>query len=720
MSTSSYSSKKRLLVMFGIVLLIIIGLVLRLGFLQIVRGEELKKGALNQWTRGIPIKSKRGIIYDKNGKKLAVSVSSSTVWAIPAEIKGEKAEYIAKEVARILQLDEEETYKKITKKVSNERIKQWITKEEVIELRKLNLPGIDIVDDSKRYYPYGNFASFVLGFTDIDNNGLDGIENTYDKYLTGVPGKWVKTTDAPGRQLPFDGEKIYEASDGLSAVLTIDETIQHFVEKAVEESIKITKAKNISVIVMEPYTGDILAMVNKPDFDPNFPRTSLNETIQKEWDNLPIDELQNRWYETWRNFSISDIYEPGSTFKLITAAAAIEENVAQPDSHFYCNGFIRDIKGVTLRCSSWYNPHGTQTFTEGLNNSCNIVFVDAARKLGRDQLYRYIKAFGFGENSGIDLNGEQSGIIPWNVEAIKEVNLATISYGHGVAVTPLQLINSVATIVNGGNLMKPRLVKELIDHDGNVAISYEPEIRRRVISESTSQKMLKMMESVVNDGTGSNAYIPGFRVGGKTGTAEKIVDGRYAKGKYIGSFAAVAPVDDPQMVILVVVDEPVGQYYGGSVAAPVAKRIIEDTLNYLEIEPIFTDDEKEEIEEMVIVPDVRNLTIGDAGRTLTELGLKHTTEYLELTANSKILDQFPLPGIEVRKGSIIDLYLNEKTLETIAMPHLIEMNKEEVIKTLDELELNYELKGNGMAEMQKPLFGEKVNKDTKIEVEFKE
>ena len=706
--------------MFGVVLLIGLGLVLRLGFLQIVRGEELKKGALNQWTRGIPIKSKRGIIYDKSGKKLAVSVSSSTVWAIPAEIKAENAEYISKEIARVLQLDEEEIYKKITKHVSSERIKQWITKEEAIELRELNLPGIDIVDDSKRYYPYGNFASYVLGFTDIDNNGLDGIENVYDKYLSGTPGKWVKITDAPGRQLPFDGEKIYEASDGLSVVLTIDETIQHFTEKAVEESLALTNAKNVSAIVMDPNTGDILAMVNKPDFDPNSPRTSLNKEIQNEWDSLPIDELQDRWYETWRNFAISDIYEPGSTFKLITSAAAIEENAVQPDSHFYCNGFIKDIKGVTLRCSSWYNPHGALNFTEGLNTSCNIVFVNTARLLGKDQFYRYLKAFGFGENTGIDLNGEQAGIIPWNVEAIKEVNLATMSYGHGVAVTPLQLVNSVATIVNGGNLMKPRLVKELVDKDGNVAIRYEPEIRRRVISESTSEKMLKMMESVVTNGTGSNAYIPGFRVGGKTGTAEKIVDGRYAKGKYIGSFAAVAPADNPEIVILVVVDEPVGTYYGGSVAAPVAKRIIEDTLNYLEIEPIFTEDEKEEIEEMVIVPDVRNMTIGDAGRSLAGLGLKHTTEYLELTADSKILDQFPLPGIEVRKGSIIDLYLNEKTIETIAMPHLIEMSKDEVIKTLDELELNYELKGNGIAVIQKPLFGEKVNNDTKIEVEFQE
>lgn len=719
MSTSSYSSKKRLLVIFGFVIMLVLALVVRLGFLQIVRGEELKKGALEQWTRGITIKSKRGVIYDRKGKKLAVSVNASTVWATPAEIEKEEAREVAKEVSRVLQMEEELVYEKITKKVSNERIKQWITREEAGELRKLNLPGIDIVDDNKRYYPYGNFASHVLGFTDIDNNGLDGIESIYDKYLTGTPGKWVKTTDAPGRQLPFDGEKIYEASDGLSTVLTIDETIQHFAEKAVEESLATTQAKNISVIIMEPSTGDILAMVNKPDYDPNSPRTSINPDIQAEWDNLPIDELQNRWYDTWRNFAISDIYEPGSTFKVITAAAAIEENAVQPETHFFCNGFIRDIKGQTLRCSSWYNPHGSQTLVQGLDNSCNIVSVETARKLGREQLYRYLKAFGFGENTGIDLNGEQRGIIPNSVDAIKEINLATISYGHGVAVTPLQLVNALSAIANGGNLMQPRLVKELIDENGDTVVSYEPEIRRRVISESTSDKMLKMLESVVVNGTGSNAYIPGFRVGGKTGTAEKIIDGRYAKGKYIGSFAAVAPVDNPQIAILVVVDEPVGQYYGGSVAAPVANMIIEDTLNYLEIAPIFTEEEKEEVEEMILVPDVRNKKIGDAGRILTDAGLKYTTEYLELTSESVVLDQFPLPGIEVRKDSIVDLYLNEKNIESLAMPHLIGKNKEETIEILDELNLSYELKGEGIAQSQDPLFGEQINENSKIIVEFK-
>lgn len=716
----SYSSKKRLLFVFAVVVVLASALIMRLGFLQIVKGEELKKGALAQWTKGIDIKSRRGVIYDRKGKKLAVSISASTVWASPADVKAKDARNTAKEVSRILDLDEEVVYEKITKKIGNEKIKQWITKEEATELRKLKLSGIEIVDDNKRYYPYGNFASFVLGFTDIDNNGLYGIERTYDEYLVGTPGRWVKTTDAASRQLPFDGEKIYEPSDGLSVVLTIDETIQHFADKATEEALASTQAKNISVIVMDPSTGDILAMSSKPDYDPNNPRKSLDPAVQKEWDNLPIDELQNRWYDAWRNFAINDSYEPGSTFKLITAAAAIEENAAQPDTHFFCNGFIKDIKGVVLKCARWYNPHGDQTLVQAMDNSCNVAFVNLGRKTGKEDLYKYIKAFGFGETTGIDLNGEQKGIIPANTDVIKEVNLATLSYGHGIAVTPMQLVNAVAAIGNGGNLMKPRLVKEMIDSDGKVVITYEPEIKRSVISEATSKKMLEMMESVVANGTGNNAYIPGFRVGGKTGTAQKIIDGRYTPGKYIGSFTAVAPVDDPKIAILVVVDEPVGPYYGGTVAAPIAKSIIADTLNYLEITPVFTENEKKQVEEMVTVPDARNMKIGNAGKILSDAGLKYTTEYVDITDESIVLDQFPLPNTEVQKGSIIDLYLNVKSKDTIIMPSLADMTKEEVIRILDGLNLNYNLKGTGTVVTQSPMFGEEINLEQKIEVEFKE
>ncbi|HEY8361516.1 MAG TPA: stage V sporulation protein D [Tissierellaceae bacterium] len=713
----SYSSKKRLVFALVMVMILYVALIGRLGFLQIVKGEELKKGALEQWTKGITIKSKRGIIYDRNGKKLAMSVSASTVWASPPDIKD--PEKTAKEVARILNLDEDYVYQKITKKVGIEKIKQWITNEEAQELRKLKLPGIEIVDDNKRYYPYGNFAAHVLGFTNIDNNGLEGLEFTYDAYLTGTPGKWVKTTDAASRQLPFGDEKIYEASDGLSIVTTIDETIQHFVEKAAEKALTVNKAKRVTIIAMDPMTGDILALTNKPDYDPNNPREPLDEGLKESWANLSQDELLEKWYEMWRNGAISDVYEPGSTFKIITAAAALEENIATPNSHYYCNGFVRDIKGVVLRCAQWYNPHGDQTLVEALNNSCNVAFVSLGRQVGKELLLKYIKAFGFGENTGIDLNGEQAGIVPQSAENIKEVNLATMSYGHGIAVTPLQLINAACAIANGGNLMEPRLVKELIDSEGNVVKTFEPVVKRKVISESTSKTMLEMMEEVVRDGTGAKAYIPGMRVGGKTGTAQKIIDGRYAQGKYIASFVAVAPVDDPKIALLVVIDEPsAGQYYGGTIAAPVAKEILEDTLNYLEVTPIYTEEEKKMMTETVKVPDVRNMKIGDAGKTLTEIGLRYTTEYLNLTSDSVVIDQFPLPDTEVQKGSIVDLYLNINEAETIIMPDLIGKDKQEVIKILDNLNLNYELKGEGKAKFQDPNPGAIIDINRKIVVEF--
>ena len=690
-------------------------LIYRLGKLQVFESDELRKGALEQWTKSIEIKPKRGIIYDRNGKKLAVSVNAFTVWATPADIKD--PEKTSKAIAEVLDIDEKTINEKITQRQSVVKIKQWITGEEANELRKLNLSGVSVVEDNKRYYPNENFASYILGFTDIDNNGLDGIEKIYDDYLTGTPGKWMKMTDAANRQLPYDGEKIYEPQNGTSIVLTVDETIQYFAEKAAQQALIEQKAKNVSVIVMEPNTGDILAMTTKPDFDPNNPREPLDDKLKKQWKDLPVEELNEKWYELWRNFAVSDIYEPGSTFKVITAAAALEENTATLDTHYYCNGFIRDIKGAVLKCVRWYNPHGSQSLKEAMNNSCNVAFVNMGRQLGKENFYKYIKAFGFGEKTKIDLLGEQPGIIPSSTDVIKEVNLATMSYGHGIAVTPIQLINAVSAISNGGDLMKPRLVKEMVDDEGKIVNSFEPEVIRKVVSKQTSKTVLSLLESVVSEGSGSRAYIPGYKVGGKTGTAQKIIDGRYAPGKYIGSFVGVAPIDNPQIAILVIVDEPsAGTYYGGSVAAPVAKTVLEETFNYLEIPPKYSEDD--EVIEMVKVPDVRNKTIGNAGRILTELDLKYTTEYAELTNESKIIDQFPLPGVEVQVGSIVDLYMDAKATNKLTMPYLVGKSKDEVIKILNDMNLKYDLKGKGNAVMQDPQPGEEIDKNIKIVVKF--
>lgn len=706
------STKKRLRGILIFILLIGFTLAGRLVYLQIFQSEELKKGALEQWTKAIDIKSQRGIIYDRKGKKLVVSITAYTVWATPAEIKDKKE--VAKTVAGILSLDEEVVYEKINKNVNLEKIKQWITREEATALREQGIRGITVVDDNKRYYPYGNFASHILGFTNIDNDGQYGVEYTFDKYLTGIPGKWVKTTDATNRQMPYDGEKIYDATDGSSLVLTIDETIQHFADKAAQQAVLDTQAKNVSIILMDIFTGDILALSNKPDYDPNNPREPIDEKTKLEWEDLPQEELQNKWFDMWRNFAINDIYEPGSTFKIITAAAALEQNSDNLNSSFYCNGSVRDIRGVVLNCTG---KHGSQTFAEAVENSCNVAFVNMGRHLGKEAMLKYIRAFGFGELTGIELSGEQKGLIPSAAANIKEVELATMSYGHGIAITPIQMLSSLSAISNGGNLMKPRIVKELIDYEGNIIESFPPLVKRRVISEQTSKTMLKILEGVVLDGTGKRAYIPGYRVGGKTGTALKIIGGRYAPGKYIASFGAVAPVDDPKIAILVIIDEPVGVYYGGTIAGPVVKRVLEETLNYLEIPPVFTEEEKLKVGEKVIVPDIRNKKTGEAGKILTDLGLKYLIEYQEITAESVIIDQFPLPGVEVIRGSIIDLYLNEKPKNKL-MPNVIGKTKEQVIDMFNQLNYQYILEGTGKAIKQEPEAGVEINSDVNIRIEF--
>lgn len=718
MASPSNASKKRLIVAFFFIFVIVLILVMRLGYIQIVEGEELKKGALEQWTKGIDINAKRGTIYDRNGKKLAISVSSHTVWASPADIVDPTN--TAKQVAEVLDLDESEVYEKITKNTNVIKIKQWITVDETKELRNLGLHGIEIVDDNKRFYPFGDFASHIIGFTNIDNNGLYGIERTYDKYLSGTPGRWVVTEDARGVQMPYDSEKVYDPQNGLNVVLTIDETIQHFAEKAAKETLLNTKAKNVAILMMEPETGDILAMANLPHYDPNNPREPLDPEKKAKWKNLPQDELQKEWYDMWRTFSINDSYEPGSTFKAIVSAAALEEGAINVDTQFYCNGFVRDIPGAVLKCARWYNPHGAQTFREGLENSCNVVFVNVGRRLGKEKLYKYIKAFGFGETTGIELTGEQGGIIPFNTDVIKEVNLATMSYGHGIAVTPIQLITAISALGNGGKLMTPRLVSKMIDDEGNIISTNEPEIRRQVISESTSKTMLELMEGVVSDGTGSNAYVPGYKVAGKTGTAQKIIDGRYAPGKYIGSFVALAPADDPKVAVLVIVDEPEGIYYGGSVAAPVAGELIEETLDYLEIKPEYTEEEREQFENTEIVPDVRNMKIGEAGKVLANLGFRYTTESYDIQEDSVIIEQFPLAGTEVSKGSIIDLYLDidYKNDNTIIIPDFNGKSKDDVIKILDGLGLEYDFEGEGKAVDQNPKPGVQVDANSKVEVKF--
>ncbi|WIV11246.1 stage V sporulation protein D [Proteiniborus sp. MB09-C3] len=721
MSLPTLSTKRRLIVTLLLVSALVFALIVRLGIIQIVQGEGLKKQALEQWTRGIPVKAERGFILDRNGKKLAISISRDTVWCRPIDIKDPEKD--AKKVAEILQLNEEEVYKKITSKQSLVKIKQWIEKEESEALRKANIKGIEIAEDNKRYYPFGSFAAHIIGHNNVDQVGQYGIEAAFNKFLTGTAGKWVKTTDAAGRQLPYDNEKLYEAKNGLNVVLAMDETIQHFAEKAALEVLVKNKAKNVSIIVMEPKTGDLLAMANKPDYDPNKPTIPVNEDEAKSWEGLSQEEIQKKWYDMWRNFAVNDVYEPGSTFKIITAAAGLEENVVTPSSQFYCSGYVRQIKsGKPIKCWRYYNPHGSQTFVEGVQNSCNVVFVEVGLRLGAEKMYEYLRAFGFGELTGVPFSGESPGIIPSGPKAIKDVNLATISFGQGVAVTPIQLATAISAVANGGNLMIPRVVKELVDEEGNVIHKYEPEIKRKVISEETSKTLMKILESVVSDGTGKSAYVPGYRIAGKTGTAQKVVDGRYADGKYVASFAAIAPANDPRIVVIVIVDEPSnGGYYGGQIAAPVAGEVVKDVLNYLDVEPQFNKEEQESNEkENVTVPEVRNKNIKDASKIVLSLGLKYNTDAYFIEEGSVVLDQFPSPGTVVKRGSSIDLYIESKRQDTekIIVPDLTGTTREQAIEVLNQLNLRFEFSGSGVVVGQMPKAGTEVDLNSLVNVRF--
>ena len=706
---------------FACVSLAMLCLILRLGWIQIVQGEKYRELANAHQTRDIPIPSRRGTIYDRNGKELALSASSSTVWAKPSEI--ESPEEAGGILAEILELDEVETIEKLrNKKYGLIRIARWIEDDVADTIRTKKINGVWIAEDNKRYYPYGNFAAYVLGHTTDDNRGMAGVELEYEKYLSGLPGRWIKNTDAAGRQLAFSVERYYPPEDGLNLVLTIDEVIQHFAEKAVENALKIHQSKRVTALVMDVKTGDILAMAAKPDYDPNEPRIPLDDILKEEIEQMDDEKKLEAWFSMWRNPIINDTYEPGSTFKLITVAGVLEEGLATPDSQFYSGGTI-NVAGRQIRCWRYYNPHGQQTLTQAVQNSCNPVMVELGQKLGVKTFYNYLDAFGFSDTTGIDLPGERKSIM-YNVDTTGPVELATMSFGQSISVTPLQLINAVSAIANDGKLMRPRIVKELVDAEGKVVHRFEETMVRQVVSEKTSQEMRDIMESVVSSGSGKSGYIPGYRVGGKTGTAQKVVDGRYAQGIHVASFIGVAPCDNPRLAVLTIVDEPSGySHFGSVVAAPIAKEILEESLRYLDIKPKYTEEEAETlIQKEVVIPEVRGLTVKEASQILLQNKLEYGTgPEFSGDGDDIVVDMFPKPKARVSEESIIILYTkaNKNLVSAVPVPNLDGKTIRETDTILNAIGLKLKITGNGLARNQYPEAGTEVEPGTIINVEFK-
>ena len=700
-STTNLQNKKRMLVFLVCFFLVTVALIIRLGVVQIIDGEEYKKQAMENWSRDITINAKRGTIYDAKGKKLAVSINSSSVTCFPADVKKavkteesteseeggglltsilkkmnksfssvkssaadsipkntKTPEETAKILAEILEMDYDDVLNKITANSKYVVLKKWITDDQVQKIREAQLSGINIIEDNKRVYPYGNFAPYILGFTNIDQDGLYGVEATYNDYLTGIPGRTVVNTDGHGRELPFGYNEYYEPKDGLGVVLTMDEVIQHYAESAAQKVLKDYNAKRATIIVMDPNNGDMLAMTSKPDYDPNSPKQPIDEVIQQEWSSMPDDELQKAWFDMWRNPAVNDIYEPGSTFKLLTTAIALEENKATLNSTYYCDGYVRQIPGENIKCWRYYSPHGQQTLSEAIQNSCNDALAQIGLDIGKDLFYKYLRSFGLEEPSGIMLNGEARGLVkePANM---KDVDVVTQAFGQGVALTPIQLVTAVSAISNGGNLFEPRVVKQLIDEDGNVVKDFEPALRRKVISEETSKIMLSIMKDSAEAGT-KQAYRPGCRIGGKSGTAQKVIDGRYVDGKFISSFIGTAPVDNPRVVAIVLVDEPdisIG-YYGSTVAGPVAADLLENIMKYYDVEPVYTEEELGKVQAQTVeVPDLLGLSIAEATNKLIKAGLESNIT-IEVEADKIVKAQFPKAGEKVIKNSMVTLILN--------------------------------------------------------------
>lgn len=725
MAGPGLNMKRRLLFMLGAFTLFVCVLVVRVGWLQFVSNDWLQKKAFEQQTKSRIIPARRGSILDRNGKELAVSASVEMIAVSPMDIEdsvnrdqvklAQRREIITDKLCEVLNMDREKVTKLVTKKSRYEIIARKVDKEKGDIIRKWmadnKIQGIYIDEDTKRFYPNKNLAAHILGFTDIDNQGQSGIELTMDKYLKGIPGKILGEVDAGGRDLPYNEEKRYDAQEGLNVILTIDETIQHIAEKVIEKAIDDNKVINgATAIVTDPRNGEILALVSKPDFDPNSPKSIAPPGVDpKTWVGTTSEDIKLLNQTLWRNKAVQDTYEPGSTFKAVTSAAGLEEGVIRPDSRV--NDRTVTVGGWQINC--WRpNAHGEESFTEGVYNSCNPVFVRVAQSLGIDRFYRYVKGFGFFQKTGIEIPAEEKGIVQ---SKPAEVDMAVASFGQRFTVTPVQMVQAYGAIANGGNLIRPHLVKEIRDQEGNVVKKTDPEVVRTVISKQTAETLKGILEGVVSEGTGKNAYIKGYRVAGKTGTSETTQANRY-----IASFSAFAPADNPVICVLVALDNPqVYPHTGGMIAAPVAGKLVEDVLDYLEVERRYTAADKEMMLQEVSIPDLRGKTVEEAKKLLKELGLEYKVETKGNNGNI-IMEQTPKANASVPQKSIVLLYTYKPDKQVmVKVPDLTNKSITEATKALSDAGLNIKVEGIGTAIDQKRKPGEMMPKGEIVEVVFR-
>lgn len=712
----SFSSNKRIIFVTSCVILVFAFMVYKLVEIQIVKGMDYRIGALDLATRNISLSSSRGEILDCTGKKMAVNKKGYTLWIQRKEIVEEEIQEVSEQVGELLDRDATEIRSRILDAKGNFKLEQWIEKETAEKLEQLKLKGIHVEEGMRRYYPYEKTGAFFVGFTDIDHQGIEGIEKHYNEHLSGSSGRIVRTMDGSNNKLPFYSERSYSSNDGLQAIMTIDVDLQRMCEKAAKKALIEDSAKETHIIAMEPKTGKILAMASMPDYDLNAPRSPRTPEEKVAWENLSGEELSEKWFDVWRNRAISNTYEPGSTFKSITTAIALEENIANENTTFLCRGIFNDIKGQSLKCVDYPKSHGRLTLQKGLDVSCNVLFIRLGLKIGRDIMYRYINAFGFGEKTGIDLGGEGEGILPRR-DHLRDIGVATLSYGHGISVTPLQMITAAAALVNGGNLMQPYIVDRFVDQRGEVVVLNEPVIRRRVLSEATSNRMIGLLKSVISNGTGKKLNIPGYSVAGKTGTSIKIENKKYNHDLTVASMFAAVPAEDPKIIFLGIVDEPKTLYRtGGVVAGKMLREVMDQALPYLNIP---RDEQMTTSKPVLNNQELINLVGMDAieaGKFLEEKKIPFTLKFEDDTNTDYVIAQSIPPGMVLSNGEEVVLTLGGKSQRM--MTNLIGMDKKNAVQALDKLGIDYEISGKGVVVKQEPAPGSLIDEKTKIKIEL--
>ena len=711
---------KRILIMAVVIIFLMTTTVARVFYLTIVRGEELSEKAETQQLKDTEITAMRGTIYDSNGNVLAQSASVWNVFIDPLNIKDKQRDLIIDEFANLFGYDADEKkefyertthqnhYELVEKKVEN-NIKEKLSK--FVSENKLGA-CIGTEQTTKRYYPYGTLASSVIGFTGSDDQGLSGIESYYDEQLTGTNGRIITAKDAKSNNIANDYETSIAATDGDSIVLTINQTIQYYLEKGLRETMNEYQAKGAYGVVMNCNTGAVLAMSSLPDYDCNEPYkltySKDKKAIKKLSDKTAKQEAESAAVQNqWRNFTVSDTYVPGSVFKTFVASAALEENVVNLNTTYNCTGSIQ-VDKYKMKCH--YHPgHGTQTLTQGLENSCNPFFITIGQKLGVHNYFKYFDAFGFTQKTNIDLPGEASPQY-YKEDQYGIVELSSASFGQTNSLTPIQVCTGLCAIANGGKLLQPYLVSSIVDANGKTVKKTETKEIRQVISADTSEKVRKMMKSVVDNGTGKNGYVAGYSVGGKTGTSTKLGESKNGEGdKYIVSFGAIAPSDDPEIAMLIIVDEPNQDLGGGALCAPIAAQVTQEAMNVLGIEPKYNDSEMKDLSKQT--PNVVGKSLDEAKKTLEENNLN----FVVVGDDSTVTRQCPSGADTIPNGGTVYLYTDDAEKQTVIVPDFTGLTVNEAKDLASSSNLNIQIAGNSMSSGTVVAYRQSEEKQAKVE-----